>query len=159
MSKRIAVFIAVIGSVIASGKASACSCVSRDLKQLYSDSDVVYVAEVTLVRLVTRNPMHNSRAVYEIELRPLRIFKGRDPGVQKARFTSTYHDKSPVVPSPDGELREVAINSCDMNYVIGEVFLILKKRAESLGTVGYCSPGFVHNPTVEHIKLIERLSP
>jgi hypothetical protein len=153
-----------IASLVASQVGNACSCAPRDVPALYRDSGLVYLAEVSSVRLVTRIPRHNARATYEIELRPLRLFKGRDPGMQKARYASTYHDMSPKLPRFEDEqsdfvlLDEIVVSSCDEKYQVGEVFLILKKQKEPLGTVGYCSRGFVR-ATEELLQILEGLQP
>ena len=159
MIKRLTIALLTSFLCTASNPLWACSCAPRDLDALSRDSDFVYFAEVTLVRLVTRKAPHNSRVTYEAELRPLRRFKGGDPGVQKVRYTSTYHDNSPELASTDSEGREFVINSCDQSYRVGQVFLIFKKRNVALGDVGYCTPRVVSNPTAEHVRILERLLP
>jgi hypothetical protein len=159
MLKRFALFLMTALPIAASPIAMACRCAHRNYEALYIDSDFVYFAEVTLVRLVTKGPPHNARVVYEAELRPMRRFKGGDPGVQKLRYESTYHDNSPNLADDVGEGREFVINSCDHGYEIGQVFLIFKKRSAPLGTVGYCTAGVVPDPTTEHIRILEALAP
>jgi hypothetical protein len=159
MPKRIAIVILIIFSCGTSQSLMACSCAPRDFGSLFRESDFVYVAEVTSVRLVTKWVPHNAQATYEVELRALRRFKGDDPGAQKATYTATYHDRTPDIATIDGERREFVINSCDHRYEVGQVFLIFQKRNVPLGNLHYCTPGFVSNPTAEHIRILEGLVP
>jgi hypothetical protein len=159
MFRLFAIVLVSLVCTVSSELAVACSCAPGNLKQLYSDADVVYFAEVALIRMVTKEPVHNSQATYELEFRPLRIFKGRDPGVQKARYSSTYHNNIPWIPGRE-DVRRVGgvVNSCDTIYTVGEVFLILKKRSEPLGTIHNCSWKFFRSPSAEQTLILESLS-
>src|SRR6185503_12373417 len=157
MKNNLAVVLLVLFGAL-SQVANACSCPFPEFDDVYRDSDVVYVAEVITVRVVADNPRHNSPATYEVALRPVRIFKGRNPGIQRARFVSTYHDRSSFFPFSDITEGIEVTDSCDMGFRIGELVLVFKKDRERLGNVDPCSTSVVQDPSRELVSLVEELS-
>ena len=156
MRQTFAVFLVFLGAW--SQTALACSCRGPTLEEQYRDSDVVYLAEVISVRLVTEKPLHNAPATYEIALRQMRIFKGRDPGIQTTRYTSTYHDRSSLFPFSDVTTSVEVTNSCDTGFRLGELAVVFKKYRTPLRNANPCSAEIVQGPSRDFVGMVEKLS-
>jgi hypothetical protein len=159
MIDKVARILLIIALLVATQEAVACSCMRRPLSELYSDSDDIYVGEVTSVRLVTKSPKHNEQATYEVELRPLLLLKGRAPESMKLTYSTTYHDPSVLLAAADDELVEYKITSCDAGYSVGTTFLFLLKRQEPLASIGMCTQRAFERPQPALIRAVRELMP
>jgi hypothetical protein len=159
MINSIARFLLVCASFGAAQVAAACSCSGRPLPELVSDSDDIYVAEVTSVRRVTQQPRHNEQATYEIEVKPLIVFKGQAPESMKLTYTTTYHDKALVLVAAEDESVEHVVTSCDRSYDMGSTFLLLLKRQEPITSVGACTQRAIESPRPALIRAVRELLP
>ncbi len=152
-------FLLICASLGAAQVAAACSCLTRSLPEMVSDSDDIYVAEVASVRRVTRNPQHNERATYEIEVKPLVMFKGQAPESMRLTYTTTYHDESRELLASVDEETEYVINSCDRSYGVGNTFLFFLKRKAPITSVGACSQRAIDSPKPALVRAVRELLP
>lgn len=120
--------------------ALACSCLAVPVQETYAQSDYVYVGRIVSVRLVTANPVRNSAAEYEVTFQSIKRIKGGDPGRRTARFKHTFQGMTAAeIRPPSKDMKEVAVNSCDIRYPLEELYLVFLKKNEPLGTIGMCS--------------------
>ena len=141
----------------ASGSALPCSCLHVPASEVYAQSDFVYVARVAELRLVTKNPVRNSSAEYEVTFEPIRRIKGGDPGRRTARFQHTFQGMtSEDLRPPASEEKQFTISSCDIRYPLEELYIVFLKKNEPLGTIGMCSSR-VRQYSWETLQAIEAL--
>jgi hypothetical protein len=159
MINSFAKFLLICASFGAAQLAAACSCSDRPLPELVSDSDDIYVAEVTSVRRVTPQPQHNQRVTYEIEVEPLVAFKGQAPEFMKLTYTTTYHDESLVLVAAEDEIVEYMVTSCDRSYGVGDTFLFFLKRLEPITSVGACTQRVIDSPKPPLVRAVRELLP
>src|SRR5262245_4045842 len=60
-----------------------------------ADARIVYIGEVIGLRLLGRQPRHNTYARYEVAFRSITTLKGRSPATQKGTYQGVYREAEP----------------------------------------------------------------
>ena len=98
---------------------------------------IVYIGEVIGLRLLTKRPRHNSRALYEVTFRSITTLKGRSPVTQRGTYRNTYWE-SPPASSMEDDVSEIMVTDGVRSFEFGRKYLMLLQKPNALGEIGVC---------------------
>jgi hypothetical protein len=108
------------------------------VSQVVSAARIVYIGEVSGLKLLTPSPMHNTRADYEVTFRAVTVLKGKPGRLQKGTFRTMYYESQPPSSGSADALRELVVNDDGRSFEFGKKYLLLVQSKGSLGAIGTC---------------------